>query len=321
MTDKNSKKRRSKTVIKPPSNKNQEQMSMDELRSVKKKKINRHRKFRRRLAAFGAAVVVMCIGAVLVLSLCFKINTVTVEGDVIYSDAMVAENCGVEIGSNLFTVSEEKISEALSKALPYIKSATIERKLPDTLVIKVQSTEEVAAFSNGGYYVLIDTDGKVLRADASVLKENVAIIENVTPAKAQEGKKLALNDEQQTEVLLKVLSAIGKSELNAVTKIDISNVSDITLEYEERITLEIGSLTNIETKLSRARAAIEKENEINAYSVGVLDLKTEPYAYFKAGNYEEETTAVPETGEGEAEETSNSEETTGSEETSTSQNT
>ena len=35
-------------------------------------------------------------------------------------------------------------------------------------------------------------------------------------------------------------------------------------------------------------AAIEKENEINSYSEGVLDLKTEPYAYFSPG--EEETT-------------------------------
>ena len=31
-------------------------------------------------------------------------------------------------------------------------------------------------------------------------------------------------------------------------------------------------------------AALEKENEINAYSEGTLDLKTEPYVYFKSGS-------------------------------------
>ena len=33
-------------------------------------------------------------------------------------------------------------------------------------------------------------------------------------------------------------------------------------------------------------AALEKENEINAYSEGTLDLKTEPYVYFKSGSEE-----------------------------------
>ena len=40
-------------------------------------------------------------------------------------------------------------------------------------------------------------------------------------------------------------------------------------------------------------AAIERENEINQYEVGVLDLRTEPKVYFKAGDYET-TTAVSE---------------------------
>ena len=50
----------------------------------------------------------------------------------------------------------------------------------------------------------------------------------------------------------------------------------------------MGSLTNIETKLARGAAALEKENEINAYSEGTLDLKTEPYVYFKSGSDKEE---------------------------------
>ena len=38
------------------------------------------------------------------------------------------------------------------------------------------------------------------------------------------------------------------------------------------------------TKSELLVAALEKENEINAYSEGTLDLKTEPYVYFKSGS-------------------------------------
>ncbi len=286
----NNKKRRTKTVIRPSSGKTRENLSMDEVRSRDNKRKNKRRKFRRKLAALFAGLVVLCIGVVLIFSLCFKINTVSVKGTVIYSDKMIVDNCGVKTGNNLFAVNEEKISSTLSKSLPYIKSATIEKKLPDELIINVKPTEEIAAVPNGGFYILIDADGKVLKADASIIKESIAIIENVKPKDVKEGEKLVLGKEEQTEAVSKLLRAIGKAKLKGVTRIDISNLSDIILEYEGRINIEVGSFTNIDTKLARAAAALERENQINPYSVGVLDLKTDPYAFFSSGKPEEETT-------------------------------
>lgn len=299
----NNKKKRAKTVIRPPSDKTRESLSMDEVRSRDNKRKNKRRKFRRKLAALFAGLVVLCIGVVLIFSLCFKINTVSVKGTVIYSDKMIVDNCGVKTGNNLFAVNEEKISSTLSKSLPYIKSATIERKLPDELIINVKPTEEIAAVANGGFYVLIDADGKVLKADASIIKESIAIIENVKPKDVKEGEKLVLGKEEQTEAVSDILGAIGKAKLKGITKIDISNLSDILLEYEGRITIEAGSFTNIDTKLARATAALEREKEINPYSVGVLDLKTDPYAFFSSGKPEEETTepVSGEAGEGSTE--------------------
>ena len=72
--------------------------------------------------------------------------------------------------------------------------------------------------------------------------------------------------------------------MQLLTEIDIKNINDIKIKYDDRITFAVGSLTNIETKLARGVAALEKENEINAYSEGTLDLKTEPYVYFKSGS-------------------------------------
>lgn len=277
---------RKKSVVKPPEKKAKQGLSRDEQRSIDKKKLARKRKMQKKLFSFLLAVAVMCVGIVLVFSLFFKINTISVEGEKVYSDKMVTEKSGVEFDSNLFRVNEKEVSEKLSKELPYIKNVTIKRKLPDTLIINIEATKEVAAITQKGVFVLIDETGKVLDKDASILRENVAVVNNVKIKDIIEGEQLQLDNEKKTTALLTLLGAIKKSGLELLTEIDLKNLNDIKIKYDDRITFEVGSLTNIETKLARGVAALEKENEINAYSKGTLDLKTEPYVYFKAGSEE-----------------------------------
>ncbi len=281
-------KKRGKTVLKPPKKKVNQNLSRDEQRSINKKKLARKRKMQKNLITLLLGLCVICIGVVLVFSLFFKINTISVIGENIYSDKMVSEKSGVEFGTNLFRVNEKEISEKLSKELPFIKSVTLERKLPDTLVINIQSTKEVAAVASNGAFVLIDETGKVLDKNASILRENVAVVTNVKLENATEGEQITLTKQEKTDALLTLLEALKKSGLELLTEINLKNINDIKIRYDDRITFEVGSLTNIDTKLARGVAALEKENEISSYSKGTLDLKTEPYVYFKAGS--EETT-------------------------------
>lgn len=287
MENKSRKKSRKKTVLVPPKNKNNH-LSRDEVRSINKKKMSRRRKLKKNLLSVLLAVVVMCVGLVLVFSLFFKINTITISGDKVYSDKMVADKSGIEMGENLFKVNGEKLTEKLSKDLPYIKGVTVERKLPDTIIINVEAAKEVAAITTKKGFVLLDETGKVLDKNASILKENVAVVNNVKLKEYIEGEKVILTDEKKTETLIKLFEAIKNADMQLLTEIDLKNVNDIKIKYDDRITFAVGSLTNIETKLARGVAALEKENEINAYSEGTLDLKTEPYVYFKSGSEKNE---------------------------------
>ncbi len=284
MDNKSRRKTKKKTVLKPPKKNKNNHLSRDEVRSINKKKMSRRRKLKKHIFTIFLAGVVMCVGLVLVFSLFFKINTITISGDRVYSDKMVTDKSGIEIGENLFKINETKLSEKLSKDLPYIKSITIERKLPDKIIINVTAAKEVAAITTKKGFVLLDETGKVLDKNASILKENVAVINNVKLKEYIEGEKVVLTDEKKTETLLKLFEAIKNADMQLLTEINLRNVNDIKIKYDDRITFEVGSLTNIETKLARGMAALEKENEINAYSEGTLDLKTEPYVYFKSGS-------------------------------------
>jgi len=271
-----------KSVIKPPEKKAKPNLSRDEQRFIDKKKQEKKRKLLTNLVLFIIAVLFICVGIVLVFSLFFKINIISVKGENIYSDKMVTEKSGVEFGSNLFRVNEEQLSEKLSEELPYIKGVTLERKLPDTLVINVHSTKEVAAFADKGAFVLIDETGKVLDKDSSVLSENVPVVTGVRLYKITEGKQIELTSDAKTKALVSLLQSVKKAEFELLTEINLKNIDDIKIIYDDRITLEVGSLDNIDTKLARGLAALEKENEINSYSRGTLDLKLEPYVYFKS---------------------------------------
>ena len=278
----------SETKIIPPKKKKQS-LSRDEVRSINKKKIRRRRKARRIALLVALGVSVLCVGIVLVLSVFFKISTITITGDRVYSNKEVILKSGIEIGSNLFRVDEEKLNKEITKSLPYVSNITLERQLPDTVIINVTATREVAALQAGTGFALIDHTGKVLDKDASMLREGVAVVTGVTAKSIVEGETIALKTEDETKTFLAVLEGIKESKMNLLTEINFTKNGEVSLRYDDRITIKLGNADNIVKKLQRATAAIEKENEINAYSDGVLDLRTEPYAYFSPG---EETTSI-----------------------------
>ena len=284
---------RSKTKIIPPKKKQTESLSKDEIRSINKKKIKRKRKAKKVALLTALFTIVMSVGIVLVLTIFFKINTVTIKGDRVYSDKEIILNSGIETGENLFKINEEKLNERLSKTLPYIQSVTLERQLPDTLIVTVKATREVAAFQYGAGFILVNAEGKVLDRDASMLRDNVAVVNGAVLKGAPEGERIVIGSEKDTENFVTLLKGIVESGITPVTEITITKDGQYELKYDDRITVKLGTIENVTTKLKRAVAALEKENEINMYAEGVLDLKTEPYAYFDAGEDAPVTKPVP----------------------------
>lgn len=281
--NKKKKRGRSATKIIPPKKKKTENLSRDEVRSINKKKIRRKRKAKRLAMLAGLALIVACAGIALVLAVFFKIGTVQVKGDKVYSEKDVVAKSGIELGDNLFLVDEEAVNEVLTAALPYISKVTVELDLPDKVVLNVSATREVAALPYGSGFILVDENGKVLDRDAGMIRDGVAIVDGVQLKGAPEGGTIKLNNDEVTKKFTELLSAVKKSGFTQLTGITLTKKGDFQLKYDERITVKIGSFTNLEQKLRRAAAAIEKENEISTYSIGVIDVSVEPYASFDPG--------------------------------------
>lgn len=270
-----------------------QQLSRDEVRSRKKKRLKRRRAIRKAIFSFVLLLLVVIIGLVLALTVFFKVDTIKAKGSKTYPQKIILENCGVETGDSLLLSSEEQIANNLMNSLPFVGSVTIERELPSTLIINITDTYTAAAISNKGNFILINENGKVLDSDAAILNEGIPIVTGVETESFKESEIITFKTKENGDILIELLKAVTKAGITGLTEIDVTDTSDIFMIYNDRIKILVGSSLNLETKILRAAAAIDRENEINQYEVGVLDLRTEPKVYFKAGDYET-TTAAPE---------------------------
>ena len=266
-----------------------QQLSRDEVRSRKKKALKRKRAIRKAILSLFMLFIVAIVGFVLAVTVFFKIDTIKAKGSGVYPQKIIIENSGVAVGDSLLLVSENGISENLLSNLPFVGSVTIERDLPSTLIINVTDTVTAAAISNNqGSYIFINDEGKVLKADSNVVTEGIPVVSGVEVESYKVGEIITFKTKETGDVLIQLLKASSKAGIIGMTEIDLTDVSAITMKYDNRIKILVGPAVKLETKILRAASAIDRENEINQYETGVLDLRTDPKVFFKAGL--EETT-------------------------------
>jgi cell division protein FtsQ len=93
----------------------------------------------------------------------FKLADVTVEGrDYVEKEAILAA-LDVKPGDSLLGVDLQAARQRL-EAIDWVASATVERRLPDTLYVTLKERRAVAIWQNGNEYTLIDRDGRTVRA-------------------------------------------------------------------------------------------------------------------------------------------------------------
>ena len=103
---------------------------------------NRSTNRRRRRGRFSFLTKLLCIlliaGAVVAaLTVFFKVQSITVSGNARYTSEEVVAASGIEIEDNLFLLNKYSAAQAIFEKLPYVEEATINRALPDTIVITV----------------------------------------------------------------------------------------------------------------------------------------------------------------------------------------
>lgn len=91
----------------------------------------------------------------------FRIDEITVSGRGRTSMAQVASALGANHGSPILAVDLGQVKDRL-EALPSVRAAAVERRLPASLHIAISERQPIAIWQNNGEHMLIDKTGRVI---------------------------------------------------------------------------------------------------------------------------------------------------------------
>lgn len=97
--------------------------------------------------------------AKLVQYLPFQIKTIQVEGRNLTPESDLMRALGTSVGKPIFGFSVSAARDRID-TLPFIDHATVERHMPDTIVIKITERSPVAVWQDHGQFILINRAGE-----------------------------------------------------------------------------------------------------------------------------------------------------------------
>lgn len=197
----------------------------------------RHNRPRRRRGRFSGlykalSILIVAVAVVLACVVFFKINSVTVEGNARYTAEEIIEASGIKVGDNLIGLSRSRVSAAICTQLPYVENVSIQKALPDGVVLRVSERVASASVDSAEGRWLISAQGKLLEKDSG--KVQAVKIIGLTAVGPYPGGMLQVAEEEQNtlrhvEELLSELEIRGW--LSQCTALDCSAATSMTLDY------------------------------------------------------------------------------------------
>jgi cell division protein FtsQ len=212
---------------------------------------------RNRLDAVGRSIV----GAITP----FKLTDVTVEGrDYVEKSAILAA-LDVKPGDSLLGIDLQASRQKL-EAIDWVESATVERRLPDTLYVTLKERRAVAIWQNGAEYTLIDTDGRTVRASRMPPGAETLLLLGGAGAPEHVGELLLLLAYEPTVARqLRAAVWVGQRRWNLI----LTNGVEIWLPEEDAV----AALKKL--------AILDAQQKLLSREFGVVDLRLPDKLYLK----------------------------------------
>ncbi|WP_370827793.1 cell division protein FtsQ/DivIB [Fournierella massiliensis] len=277
----------------------------------------RRRRRRRNLLMAFLGLLVVGIGVVLSLTVLFKVETFRIENmdestpanTGIYTEDAILGALGVPVGENMFQFSAAQKEKSMVVSLPYLERVEIRRRLPSTLVIRVEPAVETwCAQSDSGWLTL--SDGLKIMAIGETQPEGLPALlgldieapvagyylklatpnATATPAPAASGvsssqtsstaspSSLSTGEENghdPLEDVNRLLELLWTYELkDDCTSIQFGEANELYFIYQNRAKVLLGTFNNLDYKLKFAAYLLHNEDGkgIGDTEQGTLDV-------------------------------------------------
>ena len=245
---------------------------------------------RDRLLVQLLTVMAVVLALVLGLSVFFKVKVITVSGAEVYGAWTVREASGISEGDNLLTFGRARAAGKITAKLPYVKSARIGIKLPDTVNIEIEEEDVVYAIkSSDGIWYLMNSEGKVVEQSTSGSAKSYTQVLGVTlsapvvgepgiaaeevPTETDESGDyipVTLTGAQRLSAVLEILQALEENDIvGQAASVDVTRLNDIILWYGTQYQVNLGDNTNLFYKIACMNDVIL---QLSDYQTGILDV-------------------------------------------------
>lgn len=234
-------------------------------RAMNKQMRTRYTSPRRRRARGGnyilyyllAAVVIVIVFVILANTLLFNCSKIDVVGSVRYTADDIIEISGIKIGDNLLHINEKAAEERIVGSLAYIDIADVTRSFPTGIKITVTEAKKWYCLEQDGKTVCVSRGGKIIESGRT---SGLPVVTGFEAESMDVGVMLASAVENKNSLPEEILNAAEKAGLSSISEIDLTDRFSIIIQCDGgRITLEIGNITDIESKLYVAQTLIRDE--------------------------------------------------------------
>ena len=265
----------------------------------KKRKLTRaairRRRLMRRLTALVMLLCVIGAGVYLTVTMLFKISSIqvqTADGVVQeaggYTNDQILQALDVHPEENIFSFDPGSKAAALEKVFPMLEDIRVERDYPGTVVVRVTEARPAWAMQTSSGWLTLSGSLKILEKD-SAQPAGLPTLYGGEPVSAEPGEQLTFAAEpkadstpdstpdsaadssasgtveeeadQRLESLNTLLAALDAAGMSAdVTRIEFADVDEMAFLYQDRISVWLGTLNELEYKLKLAKHVLLNED-------------------------------------------------------------
>lgn len=161
----------------------------------------------------------------------------------IYSTQEILDAADIQPGDNIFLIKKRAIESAILESRGFVDTVSIDRKLPDTVVINVRESKLLAYVEHEGSYYVLNRKCEILsKGDATSVAGHI-MITGIQPLAPRVGEQLALGESESAKknYLADVMEMLMEKDIyGQVQWIDVSNVSSLKFRYRGNITVDLG---------------------------------------------------------------------------------
>lgn len=245
---------------------------------------------RNRLILQLVTVVAVVVALLLGISVFFKVETITVSGNVKYSAWDVSQASGIQTGENLLTFGIPQAVARIQSELPYVEDVRIGIKLPNTVnIVIVESDVVYAVQTSDDTWWLVSSAGKVIEKVPDGGQEGYTKLLGVKLESPKPGEQavafetgstqtdaagetvpVTVTQSQRLTVALDITDYLERNGIiGKAASIDVTDLGNIELWYGQQYQVKLGDDSQLLYKISCLKSSIDK---MEPYQSGILDI-------------------------------------------------